>query len=161
MLKRVNAKQSSVKNVIRTDKNVNLSATSVRQSVNKTNTTSMTMNTMQNSTTNNQTNPPSYGYYYGGYPQNINHVDFTTNSYEHTYHDYDHINYNLPPYNKEPENFYSDKYNYYPVSADSYPSSQFHQERIPEYLPSNYKRFLYTSDNTPPAFTSSDFRPLV
>ncbi|CAD1479840.1 unnamed protein product, partial [Heterotrigona itama] len=163
MQKRINAKQSSVKNVIKTDKNVNdLSATSERQFINKTmvstNTTSMTMNSMQNSTMNNQTNPPSYGYYYGGYLQNINHIDFTTNSYEHTYNDYEHINYNLPSYDK-PENFYSDSDKYYPVSVDSYPSSQFHQGRIPEYLPSNYKRFLYTSDNSPP-FTNSDFRPL-
>ncbi|KAK1132046.1 hypothetical protein K0M31_016186 [Melipona bicolor] len=160
MQKRVN------ENVISTDKKINdLSATLGRQSVNKTmvsvNTTSMTMNTMQNLTTNNQTNPPSYGYYYGGYPQNVNHIDFTTNSYEHPYHDYEHINYNLPPYDK-PENFYSDsdKYNYYSVPVNSYPSSQFHQERIPGYLPSDYKKFLYTSDNIPP-FTNSDFRLLV
>ncbi|KAF3425096.1 hypothetical protein E2986_03666 [Frieseomelitta varia] len=155
MQKRVNEKQSSVKNVIK--KNINdLSATSGRQSLNKTTST----NTTQNSTTDNQTNPPSYGYYYGGYPQNINHIDVTTNSYEYPYHDYEHINYNLPPYDK-PENFYSDKYHYYPVPVDSYPSSQFHQERIPGYLPGDYKKFLYTSDNIPPVYTNSDFRPLV
>ena len=160
--KKINEKQSSVKNVIKKDIN-DLSATSGRQSVNKTMvSTNITSNTTQNSTTYNQTNPPSYGYYYGGYPQNINHIDFTTNSYEHPYHDYEHINYNLPHYDK-PEHFYldSDKYHYYPVPVDSYSSSQFHQERIPGYPPGDYKKFLYTSDNIPPVYTSNDFKPLV
>lgn len=157
MQKKVNEKQSSVKNVI--EKNNYLSGTSGRQSVNK---TMVSTNTTSMNTTQNSTNPSFNGYYYGGYLQNINHIDFTTNSYEHPYHDYEHINYNLPPYDK-PENFYSDsdKYNYYPVPVDSYPSSQFHQERIPGYLPGDYKKFLYTSDNIPPVYTNSDFKPLV
>ncbi|XP_017758516.1 PREDICTED: uncharacterized protein LOC108549574 [Eufriesea mexicana] len=122
--------------------------------------TSVTMSSAQNSTMhNNRTTPQFYGYY-GGYPQNINHIELTTETYEQKYHGYEHINYNLPTYEK-PVNFYSDeRYNYYPAPpVDSYPS-QFHQEHIPEYHSNHFKRFLYTSANTPP-FVNSDFRPVV
>ncbi|XP_076752616.1 uncharacterized protein LOC143424446 [Xylocopa sonorina] len=130
-------------------------------------TNSTTMSSVQNSTmTTNQTTqnpnqyPPFYGYY-GGYPQNINHIDLTTETYQHKYHDYEHINYHIPSYDR-PVNFYADeRYNYYPISSvDAYPATQFHQEQIPEYLPSDINRFVYTSDNTPP-FANSEFRPVA
>ncbi|CAL7943794.1 unnamed protein product [Xylocopa violacea] len=129
------------------------------QMTNASQATNSTMINGQNSTTN-QTYPPFYGYY-DGYPQSINHIDLTTETYPHKYHDYEHINYHLPSYEK-PVNFYADeRYNYYPVpSINSYPAGQFHQEQIPEYIPSNFNRFLYTSDNTPP-FANNEFRPVV
>ncbi|XP_029048989.2 uncharacterized protein LOC114878887 [Osmia bicornis bicornis] len=109
----------------------------------------------------NYTSYPFYGYYYGGYPPNINHVDLTTDTNDYKYHDYEHINYNLPSYDK-PVNFYSDqKYNYYSVpSGDPYLSNQFHQEQIPEYFSNDFKRHLYTTDN-PPTFSNNDFKPMA
>ncbi|XP_050592323.1 uncharacterized protein LOC126923174 [Bombus affinis] len=168
MRKGVNTKQGNlVKDIVKERENTDSSLmTSNLQTINKivvptnaTNRNTTQIPTTQNSTmNNNQTNPPFYGYY-EGYPQDINQIDFTTESYEHKYHDYEHTNYNLPSYDK-PVNFYSDnRYNYYSVPpVDSYPSSQFHQD--PEYPPNDYKRFFYTSDNTPP-FTNTDFRPVV
>lgn len=105
-------------------------------------------------------NETFYGYY-GGYPQNIKHIDFTTETNEFKYHDYDHINYNLPSYEK-PVNFYSDeKYNYYPnPSADSFPPNQFQQGQVPEYFSNGFNRFFYTPENTP-QFLNSGFRPVV
>ncbi|CAK9823946.1 hypothetical protein ANTRET_LOCUS2190 [Anthophora retusa] len=116
-------------------------------------------NTTENTTMSyNQTNIPFYGYY-NGHPQDINYISFTTETYDHKYHDYEHINYNLPSYER-PVNFYSDeRHNYHLVPPDDrYSSNQFHHEHIPEYLPNDFKRFVYTSDNTP--FANSDFRPL-
>lgn len=109
----------------------------------------------------NYTSYPFFGYYYGGYPQNINHVDLTTNPNDYKYHDYEHINYNLPSYDK-PVNFYSDqKYNYYSApSGDPYLSNQFHQEQAPEYYSNDFKRHLYTSEK-PPTFSNNDFKPMA
>ncbi|XP_076686448.1 uncharacterized protein LOC143378512 [Andrena cerasifolii] len=124
-----------------------------------TNTTSLKNETW--STMNDNATGTSHFYgYYGGYPQNINHIDFTTETNEFKYHDYDHINYNLP-YEK-PANFYSDeKYNYYSNSnADSFPPNQFQQEQVPEYFSNDFDKFLYTPENTP-QFLNSDFRPVV
>ncbi|CAK9801600.1 hypothetical protein ANTQUA_LOCUS2913 [Anthophora quadrimaculata] len=125
-------------------------------SINATNqNTTQTQNTTMS---HNQTNVPFYGYY-NGHPQDINYISFTTETYDHKYHDYEHINYNLPSYER-PVNFYSDeRHNYHLVPPnDRYASNQFHHEHIPEYLPNDFKRFVYTSDNTP--FANSDFRPL-
>ncbi|XP_076247237.1 uncharacterized protein LOC143187125 [Calliopsis andreniformis] len=104
--------------------------------------------------------PPLHGYY-GGYPQSVNNIEFTTAGQDYKYQDYDHVNYNLPSYEK-PANFYSDdKYNYYSnPSADGFPSNQFQQDQIPEFLSSDFNRFLYTPDNTPP-FINAGFRPVA
>nr|XP_012137029.1 PREDICTED: uncharacterized protein LOC105662032 [Megachile rotundata] len=120
-----------------------------------------TVNPIQNSTGNyNHTSYPFYGYY-GGYPQNINHVDITTETNEYKYHDYEHINYNLPSYDK-PINFYSDqRYNYYSAPpGDPYVSNQFQQEQIPEYFSNDFKRYLYTPDNSP-SLSNHGFRPII
>ena len=124
---------------------------------NTTNPNNETWSTMNN----NETVYPYFHGYYGGYPQNINHIDFTTETNEFKYHDYDHINYNLPSYEK-PVNFYSDeKYNYYSnPNADSFPPNQFQQEQVPEYFSNNFNRFLYTPENTQ-QFVNSGFRPVV
>ncbi|EZA61290.1 hypothetical protein DMN91_012619 [Ooceraea biroi] len=60
---------------------------------------------------NSTTRPPFPGYF-GGYPQNVNHVDFTTGSDAYQYHNYGPINHNLPY--EQPANFYhNDKYSVY------------------------------------------------
>ncbi|XP_054014234.1 uncharacterized protein LOC128895554 isoform X2 [Hylaeus anthracinus] len=113
---------------------------------------------MENTTINNATSLPFNGYY-GGYPQNVHHIDFTTETNE--YHDYEHINYNLPTYDK-PVNFYSDgRYHYYSnPSVDSSPTNDFHQEQIPEYVSNDFNRYVYPSYNTPP-FANGGFRPVT
>ncbi|KOC65597.1 hypothetical protein WH47_01632, partial [Habropoda laboriosa] len=108
----------------------------------------------------NETNNSSFYGYYDGHPQDINYISFTTETYDPKYHDYERINYNLPSYER-PVNFYSDEsHDYHLVPPDDrYPSNQFHHEQIPEYLANDFKKFVYSPDNTP--FTNSDFRPLV
>lgn len=115
--------------------------------------TGMENTTMINNGTNN-----SFPYY-GGYPQNVHHIEFTTET--NKYQEYERINYNLPSYDK-PMNFYSDdRYNYYSnPPVDSSPTNDFQQEQIPEYFSNDFNRFLYPSYNTPP-FGNNDFRPVV
>ncbi|XP_015438397.1 PREDICTED: uncharacterized protein LOC107193464 [Dufourea novaeangliae] len=120
-----------------------------------------TTKNMENSTVNDTTtSAPFYGYY-GGYPQDIHHIAFTTETNEYKYHDYDPVNYNLPSYGK-PANFHSDeRYNYYAhPPPDSSVTNEFPQEQIPEYFSHDFNRYLYTPYNTPP-FANSGFRPVV
>ncbi|XP_031831051.1 uncharacterized protein LOC116426358 [Nomia melanderi] len=137
-----------------------------RQNATSTNTTISgngtipTMNNMVNSTQINETTiPPFYGYY-GGYPQNIDHIDFTTESNDYKYHNYESINYNLP-YDKAANLYSDDRYNYYVnPSLDSSVPNEFSREQIPEYFPYDFNRYLYTSYNTPP-LENSGFRPVA
>ncbi|XP_078038935.1 uncharacterized protein LOC144471084 isoform X2 [Augochlora pura] len=119
----------------------------------------MNATTTNNNTNNQTTSPPFYGYY-SGYPQDIHHVEFTTETNDFKYHNYDQINYNLPSYDK-PENFYSDeRYNYYfNPPPDASASNEFPREQIPEYFPHDFNRYMYTSYNTPP-IPNNGFRPV-
>ncbi|XP_011052719.1 PREDICTED: uncharacterized protein LOC105145076 isoform X2 [Acromyrmex echinatior] len=88
--------------------------------------------------------------YYGGYPQNIHHVDLTTS------HPYSQIGYNAPY--EQPNNFYQDdKYNVYqsfnPSLSAPFPSDQPH-----EFASTNYNR-VYPS-GYPPLNISDGFTPL-
>ncbi|XP_076639957.1 uncharacterized protein LOC143351837 [Colletes latitarsis] len=170
--KKLKKKESNLKSVLREPENTDGSSLSPdfrasnRTVINATDINNMnpgnktdTSTTMNSTMINNGTsNPPFYGYY-GGYPQNIEHIDFTTETSE--YHDYGHINYNLPSYDK-PVNFYSnERYNYYsnpPVDSSS--TNDFHQEQIPEYYSNDFNRFLYTPYNTP-SFANNGFRPVA
>nr|XP_033340931.1 uncharacterized protein LOC117228938 [Megalopta genalis] len=137
-------------------------ATNVSNTRNDTNTPPLMINgTTTNNNTNNQTtSPPFYGYY-SGYPQDIHHVEFTTETNNYKYHNYDHLNYNLPSYDK-PENFYSDeRYNYYfNPPPDASATNEFPREQIPEYLPHDFNRYMYTSYNAPP-IPNNGFRPVA
>ncbi|XP_026299238.1 uncharacterized protein LOC107965070 isoform X2 [Apis mellifera] len=155
--KEVNAKQSNtLKNIVQDN-----SFTLALRVANTTNTTAGNM-----THTDNSTQSPSF--YYGGYPQNIHVIDFTTKTYEPYYHSYGYGNYDLP-YNTPIPNFHLDKtYINYPVDhypyvghyphVDHYPG-QFHQQ-IPQYDPNDFNRFSYTPDNIP-SFANNDFKPIV
>ncbi|XP_076659292.1 uncharacterized protein LOC143362753 [Halictus rubicundus] len=125
------------------------------------------LTTNQNRTQNNETTTtittttPFYGYY-TGYPQDIHHIDFTTETNEYKYHNYDSVNYNLPSYDK-PGNFYSsdERYNYYfNPPPDSSATNEFPREQMPEYFPHDFNRYLYTPYNTPP-IANNGFRPVA
>lgn len=83
-------------------------------------------------------------YYYGGYPQNIHHVDLTTTQ------PYSQISYNVPY--EQPTNFYhDDKYNVYPGLNPFYPSDQISAG-------TDFNR-LYPSGYQPPNI-SDGFKPV-
>ena len=86
--------------------------------------------------------------YYGGYPQNIHHVDLTTS------HPYNQIGYNAP----DEHNFYQDdKYNVYQSFNPSL-SAPFPSDQPNEFASTNYNR-VYPS-GYPPLNISDGFIPL-
>lgn len=99
--------------------------------------------------------PPFLGYY-GGYPQNVNHVDLTTGTNAH--HDHNQINYNLPY--EQSANFYqNDKYNVYSSSHFNPPfSGPFPSNQVNEYAGTDANR-LYHSEYQPPY--NNGFRPMT
>ncbi|XP_028524271.1 uncharacterized protein LOC108001451 isoform X2 [Apis cerana] len=151
--KEVNAKQSNtLKNIVKDN-----SFTIAFRAANTTTTNTTTPGNMTQTDNSTQTSPP---FYYGGYPQNIHHIDFTTKAYEPYYYSYQHINYDLPSYNKPVDFHWDETYNnYYPVAhVDHYPD-HFHQQ-IPEYRSNDFKKFSYTPDNIP-SFANNDFKPIL
>lgn len=103
----------------------------------------------------NLTTWPSFSGYFGGHPQNVNHVDLTTGS--DRYHNYDPINYNLPY--EQPANFYhADKYNVYSSPhVNTHFSGPFSADQTHEYVGPNLDR-LYHSEYQPPY--AEGFRPV-
>ncbi|XP_029161959.1 uncharacterized protein LOC114933503 [Nylanderia fulva] len=84
------------------------------------------------------TEHPPYSGYYGGYPQNVNHVDLTTGLNPH----YDNqINYNLP--HEQPANFYhNDKYYTYSNLNPPF-SGPFSPDQVNEYTGPDVNRLLH------------------
>ncbi|EFN69143.1 hypothetical protein EAG_14401 [Camponotus floridanus] len=104
---------------------------------------------------NNSSYYPQHSSYYGGYPQNINHVDLTTGLNAHR--DYNQINYNLPY--EQPVNFYqNDKYNVYSHLNPPFPEP-FSPDHVNEYAGTNINR-LYHSEYQPPYYNDG-FRPVT
>lgn len=100
------------------------------------------------------TEHPPYLGYYGGYPQNVNHVDLTTGL--PTHHDHNQINYNLPY--EQPANFYqNDKYNVYSHLNPPF-SGPFLPDQVNEYAGTHINR-LYHSEYQPPY--NDGFRPVT
>lgn len=92
---------------------------------------------------------PSYPGYYGGYPQNIHHVDLTTAQ------PYSQISYN--PY-EQPANFYhDDRYNAYPGLNPSF-SVPYPSDQISEFAGTDFNR-LYPSGYQLPNI-SDGFKPV-
>lgn len=88
--------------------------------------------------------------YYGGYPQNIHHVDLTTNQ------PYNQISYNVPY--EQPGNFYhDDKFNIYPGFNPSFPAP-FLSDQTNEFAGTDFNR-LYPSGYQLPN-VSEGFKPL-
>lgn len=92
---------------------------------------------------------PNFPGYYGGYPQNIHHVDFTTTQ------PYSQLSYNVPY--EQPVNFYhDDKYNAYPGFNPPF-SAPFLPDQTNEYAGTDFNR-LYPSYQLPNI--TDGFRPL-
>ncbi|KAL6434271.1 hypothetical protein ACFW04_006004 [Cataglyphis niger] len=101
------------------------------------------------------TEHPPYLGYYGGYPQNLNHVDLTTDL---SAHDHNQINYNLP-YEHRPNFYQNDKYNVYSSSHFNPPfSGPFPSDQVNEYAGTDVNRF-YHSEYQPPY--NDGFRPVT
>lgn len=88
--------------------------------------------------------------YYGGYPQNIHHVDLTTS------HPYSQIDYN-PPYEQHTNFYQNDKYNVYQGFNPSL-SAPFSSDQSNEFAGTDYNR-VYPS-GYPPLNISDGFTPL-
>nr|XP_012231258.1 PREDICTED: uncharacterized protein LOC105677301 [Linepithema humile] len=98
---------------------------------------------------------PSLPGYFGGYPQNINHVDLTTSSDAYRYQDPSHSNYNLPY--ERPHFYHDDKYNAYSNShVNSYFSGPYSSDQTNEHAAADYNR-LYRQPYQSPY---DSFRPV-
>lgn len=104
----------------------------------------------------NTEHPPFLGYY-GGYPQNVNHVDLTTGLYNTHY---DQINYNLPY--EQPANFYQndDKYNVYSSSHFNPPfPGPFVSDQVNEYVGTDVNQLYHSPEYQTPY--NNGFRPVT
>ncbi|KAI4494178.1 hypothetical protein M0802_009212 [Mischocyttarus mexicanus] len=107
----------------------------------------------------NITSSPFFGYY-GGNPQDIEHIDFISDMQPPIYHEPNPINYHLPY--ERPANFYpEEKYHFYSNSfPNSYPSGPFFSEHMTDYSRNDFNQFVYPSDNNYPPYTNQ-FKPLT
>lgn len=96
------------------------------------------------------------GYYYDGHPQDISHVDLTTDTTAYQYHDHGQLNYNTPY--ERPANFYHDKYNVYAgPHVNPYLAGSFASDQINEYAGTADFNRLYASEYQPPY--ANGFKP--
>lgn len=119
-----------------------------------------TNETAENSTTieSNTTFSPFFGYYDGN-PQNIEHIDLTSDMLPPIYQEPNPINYHLPY--ERPANFYpDDRYNYYSNSyPNSYPSGPFFSDHLSDYSSNDFDRYVYPPDNNSPPYVNQ-FKPV-
>lgn len=98
---------------------------------------------------------PSFPGYFGGYPQNINHVDLTTDAYH--YQDFSNINYNLPYEKPNFHHHHDDKYNVYSnPHVNSYFSGPYLSDQTNEHAAADYNRLYRLPYQSP----YDSFRPV-
>lgn len=111
---------------------------------------------MYNTTHNigNYTDYPPFLGYYGGYPQDINHIELKPDSDTYQYHGH---NYNLP-YERPPSFYHDNKYNTYSSPhVNPYFSGSFSSDQTNEYVGTDFNR-LYGQEYQPPYVNG--FRPV-
>ncbi|XP_020299979.1 uncharacterized protein LOC109863812 [Pseudomyrmex gracilis] len=118
-------------------------------------TTPATTNLVGNNSQNVTYYPPYFPFpgYFGGYPQNVNHVDLTTNPSAYHY-GYDQINYN--PSHEQTHFYHDDRYNVH--SSSSHLPGPYSFGQTNEYVDANFDR-LYHSEYQSPTY-SDGFQPV-